>query len=69
MSEAHARIGAVVRSAGGVYKPSGAGGDLGLAMTAGSDAAARISRALGSLGVVQLPVQVAATGVALERRE
>lgn len=67
-SAVHERIGAVVRAAGGVYKPSGAGGgDVGLALLSAGDAGrlAAVKSALSSNGYVVLPLRFAACGLNL----
>lgn len=65
-SEAHERIGALVREAGGWYKPSGAGGgDIGVAVIRAGDAAAEegVKSRLSSAGYSVLPLGFGARGL------
>lgn len=65
-SETHERIGAVVREAGGCYKPSGAGGgDVGLAVVRAGDADVqeRVKSAVASAGFSVLPLRFGARGL------
>ncbi len=64
VSENHRRLGAIVRSAGGVYKPSGAGGgDLGLAFTASEQTARKVSAKLLENGFSVINLAIAKHGI------
>ncbi len=65
-SPAHERIGEIVRGAGGLYKPSGAGGgDVGLAVIGADDEERRerVKSALSSAGYNILPLRFGARGL------
>lgn len=63
-SPAHRSIAEVVQSAGGAYKPSGAGGgDVGVAFCADARTAQKVRAQLRRKGHVDLPVQIAVGGV------
>src|SRR5690606_26235589 len=68
-TERHERAGQLVRAAGGIYKPSGAGGgDVGIAVIPNRDAAGRngVESALSSAGSTVLPLRYGARGLAVE---
>lgn len=67
--ESHARIAEIVARAGGVYKPSGAGGDFGLALASEAAVAARIEAALAEHHLLTFPVTPASAGVTVEALE
>ncbi len=67
VSAPHRELGALVARAGGVYKPSGAGGgDVGIAFVAGgAEAALALRRTLSRAHVSALPLTLAAAGPAV----
>lgn len=68
-TERHERAGQLVRAAGGIYKPSGAGGgDVGIAVIPNRDAAGRngVESALSSAGFTVLPLRYGARGLAVD---
>ena len=69
VSEWHQRVAAIVARAGGAYKPSGAGGDLGLVVCDGEASAARVTTALSEAGIRAWPVAEAGAGVTIDLLE
>ena len=65
----HQQAAAIVAGAGGAYKPSGAGGDLGLVVCDGEASAAQVAMALSEAGVNTWPVVADGAGVAIDRLE
>lgn len=63
VSETHKRIAALVIDNGAAYKPSGAGGDLGLVVCADAAAEQRVKEVITSAGFGVLPVVAASAGV------
>jgi phosphomevalonate kinase len=69
VSDSHRQLGAIVTAAGGVYKPSGAGGDLGLALCPGAETGARVAAALAARGATTLEVEPGALPATFERQD
>ncbi len=68
ISEPHRRIARIVRKAGGVYKPSGAGGgDLGLAFTDSPQLAQKVSDMVLHSGFDIIKLAPSRSGVKIER--
>jgi phosphomevalonate kinase len=69
VSPTHRRLGAIVAAAGGVYKPSGAGGDLGLALCAGRGVVDAVTEALAREHITTVPAQPVTGGVTVASLE
>ncbi len=66
VSDVHRHIGQIVRDAGGIYKPSGAGGgDIGVAFTDNPAIRDTVRERLSSTGYQILPLSISAEGVHL----
>jgi len=69
VSAMHRKLAAIVAAVGGRYKPSGAGGDLGLALCVGRDVAAAVGAALAREHLTTLPIVPVTGGVAVASLE
>lgn len=69
VSATHRKLAAIVAAEGGLYKPSGAGGDLGLALCVGRDVAAAVGTALAREHLTVLPIVPVTGGVAVASLE
>ncbi len=62
-TKTHERASTIVESRGGAYKPSGAGGDLGLAACLNAPTATRVMKGLSTYGLSTFPLSFDAQGV------